>query len=320
MDRIGDRAALEAFVRSIELGGFSPAARELGLSPSAVSKLVNRMEHALGVKLLHRTTRKLVASDEGQLFLARARRILGEFEDAETELGRARERPRGRVRMHVGVGFAIHQFVPALPAFVERYPDVQVDLLVEDRNVDLVRENIDVSVRPGPAADELAVARTLFEFQRIVCAAPEYLRRRGTPAAPGDLREHQCVVVSGFPQRGRWRFLQDGQAMTVDVPAAIHVNNADAVLRLALAGAGIARLNEFIVADALRAGLLVPVLREFHCPESHSMLALFPPMRQRLPRVGVMLEFLATRFGPRPWRAPAPVAGVGSGRTRQDRK
>jgi DNA-binding transcriptional LysR family regulator len=305
MDRLGDRNTLEAFVRSVDLGGFSAAARQLGISPSAVSKLVSRIESSLGARLVHRTTRKLALSEEGELFLARARRILEEFEDAENELGNARERPCGRVRVHVGVGFAMHQFIPALPAFMQSYPEVRIDLLIEDRNVDLTRENVDVSVRPGPVADDSVVVRELFDFQRIVCASPEYLRRNGNPALPENLHQHNCLVISGFPKRGQWRFFEHGRSTSVEVPSAIHVNNADAVLKLAIAGAGIARLNEFIVAEALRAGQLVPVLRDFHCAEPEAMLALFPAMRQRLPRVAAMLDFLADRFASRPWRTTA---------------
>src|SRR5207253_85779 len=136
------------FVRSVELGSFSLAARELGLSPSALSKLVTRLEHSLKIRLLTRTTRRLAPTLEGELFVARCRRILAELEDAETEIGRSRERPRGRLRLHLGVGIAIHQIVNALPGFLERYPEVQVDLLIEDRRVDILRENIDISVRP----------------------------------------------------------------------------------------------------------------------------------------------------------------------------
>lgn len=183
MARIGDRGEMEAFVRAIELGGFSPAARELGLSPSALSKLVDRLERSLGARLLRRTTRRLSLTPEGDLFLARCRRILAEFEDAETEVGRSRERPRGKLHMHVGVGFAMHQLLPALPAFMARYPEVQVDLRIEDARLDLIKEGLELSVRPAPP-DEMHVARTLFHFERIVCATPAYLRRFGVPRKP----------------------------------------------------------------------------------------------------------------------------------------
>ncbi len=303
MERIGDRGALEAFVRSVELGGFSAAARELKLSPSALSKLVGRLERTLCVRLLHRTTRKLTPTAEGELFLARCRRILGEFEDAENEIGRTRDRPRGRLRMHVGAGFAVHQLVPALPRFTGRCPEVQLDILVEDRNADLVKEDIDLSVRPGPLQDTSLVARTLFEFERIVCASPGYLSGNGTPRTPEDLAQHRCLVVSGFPGRGTWSFRTPRGARSLEVVPFLKINNADAMLRLAIAGAGIVRLNEFIVADALHRGQLVPVLQDYHVTAAEPMFALFPHQRHRLPRVAAMLDFLRDEFGARPWRA-----------------
>ena len=139
MSRIGDRGEMEAFVRAVELGSFSAAARELGLTPSGISKLVTRLEGALRVRLLNRTTRRVAATPEGELFLARCRRILAEMDDAESEIGMARERPRGRIRVHIAVGFAMHQVIDAMPRFFQRHPDVQVELLVEDRRVDLAR-------------------------------------------------------------------------------------------------------------------------------------------------------------------------------------
>lgn len=302
MERIGDRGALEAFVRSVELGGFSAAARELKLSPSALSKLVARLERALRVRLLHRTTRKLTPTAEGELFLARCRRILGEFEDAENEIGRARDRPRGRLRLHVGAGFAVHQLVPALPRFSGRCPEVQLDILLEDRIVDLVKEDIDLSVRPGPVQDTSLVARTLFQFERIVCASPGYLSGNGAPRTPDDLARHRCLVMSGFPGRGTWSFRAPRGRRNLEVTPFLKINNADAVLRLAIAGLGIVRLNEFIVADALHRGQLVPVLQDFHLADAEPMLALYTHQRHRLPRVASMLDFLRDEFGARPWR------------------
>lgn len=302
MSRIGNRTELEAFVRAVELGSFSAVARELRLTPSGVSKLVTRIERALGARLLHRTTRKVSPTPEGDLFVERCRRVLAELEDAETEVGRGRDKPRGRLRMHVSVGFAVHQVVPALPRFVASYPEVQVDLLVEDREVALVREGVDLSVRPGPAGDASLVARRLFGFRRLICAAPSYLKRHGTPRSPEQLAQHRCLVLSGFPKRDRWPFAGPSGPEIVSVTPAMTVNNADSVLQLALMGVGIARLNEFIVAEALRKKLLVPVLGAFQVDEELEMLALHPPARQRLPRVAAMLRFLETSFSPRPWR------------------
>lgn len=304
MARIGNRGEMEAFVRSVELGGFSAAARELKLTPSALSKLVTRLERGLRVRLLNRTTRRLTTTPEGELLLARCRRILAEIEDAETEVGRSRERPRGRLRMSVGVGFGVHQLVPALPRFFARYPEVELDLSVEDRVADAQREGLDIVVRPGPAAaDADLVARTICQFERVVCASPRYLERFGPPRSPEELLQHSCVIIAARPPFARWLFDTPQGRKAIDVSAGIVVNNAECVLQLGVAGMGIVRLNEFIVSDALRSGALVPVLGDFHCAERLPMLALYPRERHRLPRVAAMLDFLVESFAPAPWRA-----------------
>jgi DNA-binding transcriptional LysR family regulator len=305
MARIGDRGEMEAFVRSIELGGFSAAARELKLTPSALSKLVGRLESSLKVRLLNRTTRKLTPTAEGELFLTRCRRILAEMEDAESEVGRSREQPRGRLRMQVGVGLGAHVLVPALPRFFERYPEVQLELGVEDRVVDLQKENVDISVRVGPPSDLSVVARRIGEVERVVCASPEYLARHGTPRSPDELVRHNCIVVAGTFSLRQWLFETPSGRRVVEVAGTISVNNAECVLQLVRMGLGIVRLNEFIVSEDLRKGTLVRVLPDMHCAEPLPIMALYPHMRHRLPRVAAMLEFLVESFAQAPWRAQA---------------
>ena len=305
MARIGDRDEMEAFVRSVELGGFSAAARDLGLTPSALSKLVTRLESALGARLLNRTTRKLTPTAEGGLFLARCRRILAEIEDAENEIGRARDCPQGTLRLHVGVGFGTHQLVPALPRFIERYPEIRVELIVEDRTLNLVKEGIDIAVRPGPPSDASLIARKVCEFERVVCASPEYLARYGEPRTPDDLGKHSCITRAGEPALSRWSFDTPSGRRVVDVAGSISANNAECVLQFAILGLGIVRLNEFIVSDDIRNGRLVPVLAHLHCAEPVSMHALYQHDRRRLPRVAAMLDFLVESFQDAPWRTMA---------------
>lgn len=302
MPRVGDRRELEAFVRALELGSFTAAARELKVTPSALSKLVTRLERSLRVRLLNRTTRRIAPTPEGQLFVTRCRRILAEMEDAEMEVGRSRERPRGRLRMHVGVGFAVHQVVPALHRFLEHHPEVQVDLVVEDRQVDIVREDIDISVRPWAPESTSLVVRTLFEFERGLYASPAYLKRHGRPRTPDELARHRCMAVSSIPNSDRWSFRTPQGRRTLDVALGASVNNADCVYRLALDGVGIGRINEFIVAQAVHDRRLVEVLADQHWTERLHMLAIYPQERHRLPRVAAMLEFLKEAFGSRPWR------------------
>lgn len=301
MGRIGDRGEMEAYVRSVELGSFSAAARQLKLTPSALSKLVTRLENTLGARLLNRTTRKLTTTAEGDLFLARCRRILGELEDAENEVGRSRERPRGKLRLGIGVGVATHCVVPALPKFTERYPEVQIELIIEDRDFDLVREGIDISVRPGPPSDPSLVALRIGNFERIVCASAQYLRRYGTPRTPDELAQHRCVLLT-LPGRSQWPFDAASGRQTVQISSALSANNNDVVLQLGIMGMGIVHLNDFIVGEALRRGALVALLTDYQCTERVPMHALYPKDRHRLPRVAAMLEFLAANFRSPPWR------------------
>lgn len=303
MSRIGDRGEMEAFVRSVELGSFSAAARELKLTPSALSKLVTRLERALKVRLVARTTRRITPTPEGELFVARCRRILAEMEDAEMEVGRSRERPRGLLRMHLGVGVAMHLVADSLPRFLERNPEVQIDLLIEDRRVDLARENIDISVRPWQPETTSLVVRKIFEFERVLCASPAYLKRHGRPRTPDELARHRCMGVSSIPSHTQWLFKTPDGPRTFEVLPGATANNADCIYRFALAGMGIARLNEFIVAAAIRDGRLVQVLSDCHCEEHLSMLAIYPQERHRLPRVAAMLDHLVQSFASRPWRA-----------------
>lgn len=287
---------MEAFVRAVERGGFSAAARDLKLTPSALSKMVTRLESVLGVRLLNRTTRKLTPTAEGALFLARCRRIVAEFEDAEREVGRSREKPRGKLLVHTGVGFATNRIVPAMPRFVARYPEVQVELIVEDRDLDVVRNGIDISVRSGLPLDQSLVARKLGEFERVICASPQYLARHGVPRSPGELARHTCVTISSLPGRTSWSFQTASGRQVVEVIPGLSATSAS-VREFALMGMGIVRMNDFNVDKDIRAGRLVPILVDQHYPERIPMHALYPQDRHRLPRVAVMLDFLGEIFG-----------------------
>ena len=303
MGRIGDRGEMEAFVRSVELGSFSRAADELGLAPSTLSKLVTRLEHALKVRLVKRTPRRISPTPEGDLFVVRCRRILAELEDAETEVGRSRESPRGKLRMHTGPGFGMTQLLFSVPRFLERYPEVQVDLMLEDRRVDLLRENLDISVTVWKPENASLVVRKLFDFGRITCAAPSYIKRHGKPRTLDELARHRSVRVSSTLGTLPWRFQTPAGVRTIDTAPDLVVNNASFATQAVMLGAGIAQLMEYQVADAVRDGELVHLFPEFPCPDDLSMLAVYGHERHRLPRVRAMLEFLVGTFAQRPWRA-----------------
>jgi len=188
--------SMQAFVQVAERQSFSAAAMVLGLTPSAVSKLVTRIEDRLGVRLLHRSTRRVSLTSEGEAYFARARQILADIEEAEAEVARSRGAPRGHLHVNTSIAFAIHQLTPALPDFLTRYPDIEVGLSVTDRVIDLVEEHPDVTIRNGRIVDTILSARKIAEFARTICAAPSYLSRRGMPRTPADLANHVCITMS----------------------------------------------------------------------------------------------------------------------------
>lgn len=294
---------MTAFVRAVELGGFSTAAREMGLTPSAISKLVTRLEDRLGVRLLDRTTRRLALTPEGEAYFHRSQRILSDIEEAENEVASFRAQPRGLLRVNVGTAFGMHQLVPALPEFLERYPEMQVELTLTDRVVDLIEEGADVAIRLGTLGDSSLVARRICELERVVCAAPAYLKRHGTPRKPEDLLEHNCLSVDYAPSLRRWPFASGEGVRHVEVLGNVSANNADALLNLALLGVGVIRLSEVIVAEALRAGKLVALLADVHHSEPLPLHAVYPQGRHRSPRVAAMVDFLVERFASAPWRS-----------------
>jgi DNA-binding transcriptional LysR family regulator len=294
---------LRVFVRVIDRGSFSSAAKDLKITPSAVSKLVSRLEDRLGVRLLERSTRRLVLTPEGETFLARARRIVADIDEAEAEVMQARGVPRGKLRINSGTAFGLHQLAPALADFLARYPEIELELSITDRLVDLIEEQADIAVRSGHIPEGPFVQRKIADLQRVICAAPSYLKRRGAPKVAADLKQHDCIVVAG-PGLNRWPFKTRTGIDVVEVRPRVSTDDAEAALRLAIEGAGIIRLSDVIVGEPLRAGELTALLTDSHHVEPFPLAAIYPAGRQRLPRVAVFIEFLIERFGHAPWRLP----------------
>jgi DNA-binding transcriptional LysR family regulator len=298
MDAVSE---MRAFVTVVEQQSFAAAATALGLSPSAVSKLVTRLEDRLGVQLLHRTTRRLSLSSEGDVYLARARQILADISEAEIVVTRSRGAPRGRLRINTSNGFGIHQLAPALPAFVARYPEIEIDLVITDRIVDVGVDPADVIIRAGPVDDVGAQSFKIADFERVVCASPDYLARHGTPRMPAELANHTCIILGSQAGRG-WPFRTADGIVQVELARRLTVDNSEAALRVALNGGGILRLGDLVVAEPVANGTLVPLLADAHYAEPLQLSALYLEGRHRLPKVRVFLDFLTERFGSTPWR------------------
>ena len=252
---------MQVFTRAVDTGGFSAAARELGLSPSAVSKLINRLEDRLGARLFYRTTRRLNLTEEGRAFYDRCGTILAEIEQAEQAVSELRGRVRGTLRVVTVTAFGRAQLLPLLPALMARYPELRLELQLRDSAVDLVDEGIDVALQLSEqVTDESLVARRLFTNRRLICAAPAYLQRHGTPRAPDDLLKHNCLTHSSFAHFNDWEFTHRGGNRILRVSGNFEANSASALYQAVLAGVGIARLATFLVGHDLQQGHLVPLL------------------------------------------------------------
>ena len=298
---IDHASEMAAFVRVVDSNGFSAAAPALGLSPSAVSKLITRLEARLGVRLLQRTTRALHLTQEGEVFYAAAKRIVGEIETLENQIAGQSSTPSGVLRVTTSLAFSTHQLAPVLSEFLARYPLVQFELLPTDRVIDMVEEGIDVALRIGRLADTSFMARKIGEDKRLICAAPSYLARHGRPQRPEDLRRHNCLVSRDRTQLNRWPFKVDGQVVEIEVSGRVAVTEGETQMQLALQGVGIVRVTRLTLAHAIRDGSLVPLLGEFSAEESVGIHAVYPHRRHLAPKVPAFVNFLIEKFTPPPW-------------------
>jgi len=304
---------IEAFVRVVEAGGFTAAARTLGMTPSAISKLVGRLEDRLGARLFRRTTRRLSLTQEGEAFYRHGARIASDIAEAEravTELGRV---ARGTLRVNAAANFGHHQVEPLLAEFLDRYPEMRVDLTLSDSYVNLVEEEVDVAIRAGHLADSSLVARKLCEFGRAIVATPGYIAKHGTPELPEDLARHNCIMFgSQQPHLNNWPFRDDvgsadgggGATRRIAVRGNVTANNGETVVQLALNGIGIARLAEFACGPAIRAGRLVSLLKDSHAPERMPISAVYLQPKGAQPKVRAFVDYLLEKFQPTPpWEA-----------------
>jgi DNA-binding transcriptional LysR family regulator len=298
-----DRATEMAIITEVlDRGGFTVAAQALGLTPSAVSKAVTRLEARLGVRLFERTTRRIAPTPEGAVYAEAARRILADIDQAEAAVMEGQGQPSGRLRVNTGTAFLVHQLARVLPDFLARFPDIHLDLTVSDHMVDLVAEGADIAIRTGAVGDDRLVARRFAEIRRVICASPAYLERWGTPLEPSDLAGHCCINVASSPSLSLWPFDVGGRSEVVETRGSVSADNVAGILALGLAGAGIVRLANLVVADAVRDGRLVPLLSNRHVADPTPISLVFPPGRQRLPRVRVFIDFIAERFKGSPWQ------------------
>ncbi len=301
---------MQVFVRVAALGGFSAAARALGMSPAMATKHVDALEDRLGTRLFFRSTRKLTLTDAGQRHLQATERILAEIEEAEAAAAEDVIEPRGVLRINAPLVFGLRQVMPALAEFSALYPALTIDIALTDRFVDLIDEGWDIAIRLGNLRDSSLIARSLAPIRVALCASPAYLAARGTPKTIADLADHNCLgyTLPTPANAGRWLFGED-RSIAAPVRGTLIANNGDALRAAAVAGQGLIYQPTFILADDIRAGRLVPLSLDVPLPHVGAAHAVFPGGRQPPAKVRALIDFLAGRWRDAPWDHDLSQAG-----------
>jgi DNA-binding transcriptional LysR family regulator len=300
MDRM---TSMSTFVKVVESGGFSAAARKLGISPSMVTTHVQALEERLGVRLLNRSTRRVSLTEAGHAYYERCLQILSEVDDADHVVQALQSTPRGTLRLNTSV--AIPPFLaPVINEFVALYPEVSISMTMTDRMIDLVEEGFDLAVRNMSVPDSSLIARRIATYRLVVCGAPGYLAARGMPQRPEDLVHHNCLVYSQSGWGNEWRFAGSDGEQSVTVSGNLLANSGNALRLAAVHGQGLALAPSFLLIDDIKSGRLVPVLREFLRTE-HAINAIYPHRRYLSAKVRSFIDLLAKRFEEDPaWADP----------------
>jgi DNA-binding transcriptional LysR family regulator len=307
MAPLPDFEAWAIFAKVADTGSFAGAAEELALAPATVSKAIQRLEARLGERLIHRTSRRFALTDAGRVLAVRAAQILADGEAVEAEAQAKAVTPKGRVRLAAPMSFGLRHVAPVLPEFLEAWPEVSIDLQLDDRVTDLVADGIDIALRIAELADSSLLARRLCEVRRWVVASPDYIRRHGAPEHPRDLSRHACLGYSYLASGDSWRFTNPaGEEAVVRVKGPLTATNGDALNSALEAGLGIALQPDFIVWELVRDGRLQIMLPAWSPPRA-GLNIVTPPGGPRPARVSALLDFLAQRFktGNAPWTSVA---------------
>jgi len=287
----GHSTDMHIFVRCVELGGFVYVADEMGLSASAVSKAISRLEERLEVQLFVRTTRSISMTAEGALFLEHAKTILELISFAESDVRTKNKKPSGELKVTIGTAYAKHQLLPRLPAFLSQYPDITVDLNITDHDVDLGARTHDIAIKPSYEKESGFTNVLLGSAKRHICASPDYLNTNGYPTSPEELTSHNCLTMNVSDHFLKWPFEIDGVSRDVEVGGAVRVDNSDMLLDLALQGYGIVRLLDTSVGKPLMEGRLISILQDTHRSDSISMWASVRKGMGGVPKIASFLEF-----------------------------
>jgi LysR family transcriptional regulator for bpeEF and oprC len=295
-----------AYVRVVEAHSFVAAAQTLGMSPSAISKAVSRLEERLGARLLNRTTRSLSLTDVGASFYERCREALGQLDQAESEVSESRGVPRGRLRVEVPISLGRRIIVPALPRFIAQYPEISVQMSMNDRVVDLVQEGVDAALRVGNLGDSSLVARRIGQLRGVTCASPEFIERFGEPRDPTELAPEHCLQMfkSGTNQVREWRFRKGDVEHSIMPAARLAFSDPESAVAAAVSGAGFVRSLDFTAEAQMASGLLKPVLADWNEGAYWPVSVVYPQHRQPTAKIRAFIDFVAGLF-------PQSVPGAG---------
>ena len=295
MDKLG---SLRAFVKVVESGSFAAAGRQLRLSRSAISKYIADLEQSLGVQLLNRTTRQASHTESGQQYFERAVVILSEIEAADQAVTQAQSAPRGLLRVNAPMSFGTMRLGPVLAEFMEKYPELQLQLVLSDDLLDPVQDGFDVTLRIAELESSSLIARKIVAVARMICASPDYLARHGTPKHPQDLREHASLTYGFLLTGNQWKLTGADGDHWIQPAWSLCVNNAEVLRDVAIKGKGVAMIPRFIAEQALDTGALRPILTGYTAP-SLALYAIYPPTRHLSVKVRFFIDFLVERFGKR---------------------
>lgn len=291
--------SLMIFLRSAQHQSFSEAARQLSMSPSAVSRAVARLEEDLGIRLLQRTTRSLTLTEDGTKYFDRCQQILDELEAAELEIKQSQSMPTGTLRLNLSIAIGKMFIAPRLPEFALQYPDLKLNVSFSDRISDMIEEGIDATVRVGVSTDSSLRMQAVAKAYAITCAAPSYLQQAGIPHQPEEIADHRCVNFV-LPQTRReieWKFERQGTSISLPIDSYLQFDYAEALLMAACQGAGIIQAPKYIVAGAIARGELQPILTEFRSKESKPIAIVYPQKKYLSAKVRVFIEFMASLMG-----------------------
>ncbi len=291
---------IKLFVQTIEVGNFSALGRQLHMAPSSISRQINALEKSLGVRLLQRTTRNISLTEAGQIYYERVSKILGDLDEAQLAITQLQAKPKGILRINVAIPLGERKIVPLIPKFLALYPELKVDLTLDDHAIDLVEERVDISIRIGRMSDSSIVARKLADNQFVICASPQYFETHGHPKVPDDLSHHNCIINKNFYNNNTWLLHKGNSSQTISVTGNFQANTGGALYNAMLSHLGIAVLPTWFVGEDIKQGSLQLALEDYeiNLPNmtDSAIYALYPAGQYLPPKVRVFIDFLIKKL------------------------